>query len=255
MEMLRTLKLPRRLAVLSAVLSLSFVIFGLFAFRTISELKVNGPLYERIVQGKDLIADVLPPPQYILESYLVSFQMMATDDQAEHKRLIARFQTLKNDHDTRHAFWSKEELGPDIAEALLKRAYQPAVAFYEIAFKQFIPAIERKDKPASSAAMDRMKVAYDTHLLAINHLVTITNEQSELLEARSKARISSQCCYCCRSWCCPWASALLARSSSPGALPGRCGARSMSRRRSHPATCSATFRPPTRTKRGSSCKP
>ena len=38
-----------------------FVLFALFSFSTLNELKVNGKLYKRIVQGKDLIADVLPP--------------------------------------------------------------------------------------------------------------------------------------------------------------------------------------------------
>ena len=49
-----------------------FVLFALFSFSTLNELKVNGKLYKRIVQGKDLIADVLPPPEYIIETYLIS---------------------------------------------------------------------------------------------------------------------------------------------------------------------------------------
>ena len=191
MDMLRALKLSRRLAVLIAIFSLGFVIYGIWSFKTLNELKVNGPVYQRIVQGKDLIADVLPPPQYILESYLVSFQLMATDDKAEQDRLIARFKTLKNDYDTRHAFWSKDGLEPDIADALLKQANAPAIAFYDVAFKDFVPALKNQDKAATSAAMARMKLAYDAHLLAINHLVEITNKRSEVFEAESNARISS----------------------------------------------------------------
>ena len=38
----------------------------------LGQLKVNGPIYRQIVLGKDLIADILPPPEYVIESYLES---------------------------------------------------------------------------------------------------------------------------------------------------------------------------------------
>jgi hypothetical protein len=39
-------------------------------------VKANGPIYVKIAQGKDLIADILPPPEYIIESYLNCLQMV-----------------------------------------------------------------------------------------------------------------------------------------------------------------------------------
>ena len=36
----------------------------------LGQLKVNGPIYRQIVLGKDLIADILPPPEYVIEAYL-----------------------------------------------------------------------------------------------------------------------------------------------------------------------------------------
>ncbi|HQN49646.1 MAG TPA: hypothetical protein PK913_01115, partial [Phenylobacterium sp.] len=33
-------------------------------------LRIEGPLYHRISLGKDLIADILPPPEYVIEAYL-----------------------------------------------------------------------------------------------------------------------------------------------------------------------------------------
>ena len=60
--------LSHRFAVLITVFALGFAAFGWWSFRTLAELKVNGPVYHKIVQGKDLIADILPPPAYIIES-------------------------------------------------------------------------------------------------------------------------------------------------------------------------------------------
>jgi hypothetical protein len=36
----------------------------------LSQLKVGGPLYNQIKLGNDLIADILPPPEYVIEAYL-----------------------------------------------------------------------------------------------------------------------------------------------------------------------------------------
>ena len=44
------------------------------AYRVVSTVKVSGPLYADIIRGKDLVADILPPPEYIIESYLVAYQ-------------------------------------------------------------------------------------------------------------------------------------------------------------------------------------
>ena len=40
---------------------------GWFALQ---ELRVNGPIYQRIAAGKDLIANVVPPPAYVVEAFL-----------------------------------------------------------------------------------------------------------------------------------------------------------------------------------------
>jgi len=192
MDLLRTLRLARRLTVLIAIFSLGFILYGFWSFKTLDELKVNGPVYQRIVQGKDLVADVLPPPEYILESYLVSFQLLASDDKAAQDKLIARFQALKTDYDKRHAFWAKQGLDADISDALLNQANTPALAFYDTAFKDFIPAIQSQNKEAADAAMARMKVAYENHLQAINRLVDLTNQRAAAIETESSSRISSQ---------------------------------------------------------------
>ena len=47
---------------------LAAVVFtGIYA---LSEVKVGGPLYDKIKLGNDLVADILPPPEYVIESYL-----------------------------------------------------------------------------------------------------------------------------------------------------------------------------------------
>jgi methyl-accepting chemotaxis protein len=95
MHSLRLLSLSKRLAVLIVLFSAGFLIYGIWSFKTLNELKVSGPVYQKITQSKDLVADILPPPEYILESYLVVFQIMAAESSSEQDKLVARLKDLK----------------------------------------------------------------------------------------------------------------------------------------------------------------
>ena len=191
MQLLRQVKLSRRLALLVAIFSLGLIMYGGWSLRVLNELKVNGPVYQRIVQGKDLVADVLPPPEYILESYLVAFQLMASEDRSVQDKLVERLQNLKAEYDTRHQFWRTQGLDPDIAEALLTQSHAPAVAFYDTAFTRFIPALRGQDKAGVAAAMAAMAASYDSHLAAINRVVDMTSKRSAAFETESADRARS----------------------------------------------------------------
>ena len=191
MDASRSLKLSHRFAVLIGVFALGFAVYGAWSFKTINELKVNGPVYQRIVQGKDLIADILPPPEYIIESYLVALQIAGAAEKAEQDTLIERLKTLQAEYDTRHAVWLKEGLGSELDDIFLKQAHIPAMTFYAAAFKEFIPAIQKQDREASAAAMTRMKQSYETHRKAIDQVVQITTKRNETDEAQAKDRIQS----------------------------------------------------------------
>src|SRR5258706_4301384 len=143
--MLEKLNIKTRFFVLMACFSLGFIAYGAWSFKTLNEIKVNGPIYERIVQSKDLIADILPPPEYIIESYLVCMQIQNASDKNAQKKLIARLQTLKGEYDTRHEFWDKQPLGKEIKQVLLQQAHAPALSLYSIASNEFIPAMEMQD--------------------------------------------------------------------------------------------------------------
>ena len=65
----------------------------------LEKLKINGP-YQQIVTVKDLVADILPPPEYIIEPYLVISKVReAGPDDID--RLETVLTKLKKDFDDR----------------------------------------------------------------------------------------------------------------------------------------------------------
>src|SRR5512141_17121 len=92
------LTIKMRFTLILGTLIIGFSLFGIATFKAMATLNVNGPVYQRIVQGKDIIADVLPPPEYILESYMVALQLTVTEDFYDMKTqaLVSRFKKLKS---------------------------------------------------------------------------------------------------------------------------------------------------------------
>src|SRR5215813_7175606 len=85
---------------------LAAVVFtGIYA---LSDVKVGGPLYSQIKLGNDLVADILPPPEYVIESYLEA--TLALNNPAELEAHKNRLTQLKKEYDERHEFWLKSDL-------------------------------------------------------------------------------------------------------------------------------------------------
>jgi signal transduction histidine kinase/DNA-binding response OmpR family regulator len=192
MNLLRKLKLSHRLAALIAIFSFGFVVYGVWSFSTLNELKVNGPLYQSIAQDQDLTADILPPPEYIIESYLVSLQIAEAATPNEQGRLIARLKTLLDDYETRHAYWLGQHLDAELADVFLDRASRPARQFFRIAFDEFVPAVISGDKALAAAAMVKMRAEYETHRAAIDQVVQLSRERAAANELLANERIRSQ---------------------------------------------------------------
>jgi methyl-accepting chemotaxis protein len=109
--MLEHLSIQQRFRLLLVVSLVCFALCGVIVFRTLAEIRVNGPIYERIMQGQDLVADVLPPPAYLVESYLIALQL--SDADAGHVApLLQRLQTAQQTYQQRHRYWRSRSTSP-----------------------------------------------------------------------------------------------------------------------------------------------
>lgn len=184
-----SMKIGHRFAAMLAIVVAGFVIYGASSFKVLHDLEVNGPTYQRIVQGKDLIADILPPPEYVIESYLVALQLMSATH-AERPALLDNLKSLKSDYDTRRSFWIKENLD-DALRNQLDQADNPAEDFYQVAFSQFVPALAKDDSAVAVTALDRMRKSYAVHRAEVNKLVEMASKRNEVDEANARVEIAT----------------------------------------------------------------
>ena len=182
-------KLDLRTKLFAAVVIL-FSIFAVIAFKALDHLKVNGPVYKRIVQGKDLIADILPPPEYVLESYLVVLQMMDAEKD-EIQPLVDKLKSLKNDFVTRHDYWAGDLEDGTLKSTLINDSYAPGTKFYDVVEGQFIPAIQAGDKEKARALLrGDIKTLYSDHRKKIDDIVTMSTDRNSVDEKNAAKLIT-----------------------------------------------------------------
>ena len=166
------------------------IITGVLSFETLARLKVNGPIYAGIVQQKDLLGDILPPPMYILETYMTVLQTLGESDANALKDDLAKLSSLKQDFADRTEFWSKQLAESPTRRTLIEDAHKPAVAFFETLEKEFIPAIQKQDKTVATAiAYGKLRSEYLEHRKAIDQVVTLATQNSQLLEAAAAKEV------------------------------------------------------------------
>jgi hypothetical protein len=169
---------------------LVMVVYGALSYLTLSRFKVNGPVYTGIAQQKDLLGDILPPPLYVLETYMTALQLLGESDPAAQKAELEKLQSLKKDFTDRTRFWSEQLADSPVRRLLLEDSHKPAVAFFDTLETEFIPAIEKQDKAAATAiAYGKLKLEYLEHRKAIDQAVAIATQNSELNEAAAAREI------------------------------------------------------------------
>ncbi|BDV44613.1 methyl-accepting chemotaxis protein [Geotalea uraniireducens] len=165
----------QQIVCLALVSVVGIILLAITAFSVIGTVRVNGPLYREIVQGKDVVADILPPPEYIIEPYLVVLRALNEPDRAKQEQLFAAFKKLQADCVERHAFWDKELTDRESRQLLLDDAYRPATAFFATALNEFFPALLRGDQAAAAAVVkNTLNGQYEEHRRQIDKLVALT---------------------------------------------------------------------------------
>ncbi len=186
-----------RLSISSAIIAFGLLLVvgftavvatGVYALR---ELKVGGPLYSDIKLGNDLVADILPPPAYVLEAYLEATLAMREPDQitAHQERLTQ----LRKDYEDRKAFWSTSGLAPDLKTALVEKSDSEVQKFWKLVLDHLLPALKAGDRGVTDRAYAQLKDVYAAHRAIIDDIVeraTKENSDMEKLATDREASIS-----------------------------------------------------------------
>lgn len=194
MNLLNNIRLSKKLALLVGVPVVGLAFFAGTAFTTLNTVRVQGDLYNQIVQGKDLIADILPPPAYIVETHMEVFAMAREQHREDIERLAQRCKQLRSDYNTRIDVWAKSLPEGEMKTELLQASQEPAQTYFSTLENEYIPALlAEKHDDAADVLENKLVPLFAKHREAIDKVVkhateyATTNEKNaaEVTQART----------------------------------------------------------------------
>jgi len=187
--MKRHLTIASAIAVFGLVLLVGFTAIVSTSVYALRQLKIGGSLYSEIKLGNDLVADILPPPAYVLEAYLEATLAMREPDQlmAHGERLVQ----LRKDYEDRKAFWAASNLAPELKARLVSTSDAEVQKFWKLIADELVPALKAQDSRGAELAYAKLKGVYTAHRAIIDGIVESANRQNALIEGLASQRDSS----------------------------------------------------------------
>lgn len=130
--------------------------------------------------GKDIVADILPPPLYIIEPHLIAYQLLDTP-LSERPSLAEKLKQLRSDYEARNTYWQEKraEIDKASADSLLGSQKEKGEAYWELLDKEFLPAVLRGSDEDARKVFNRMKELYASHRKGVDATVEVAGAWAE----------------------------------------------------------------------------
>jgi methyl-accepting chemotaxis protein len=171
---MRRLKISHILVLFGFVVTAGLAIGIGLQQRALQQLKVGGPVFSEIVDAKDLIADILPPPLFLIESYALA------SEAAIHTELLepnaAKIRALEKAYEERSAFWKTSALPDDLKVFLRDEVEAKGDLFWADIREHYLKAVAANDAEGIHHALDGLKDVFHAHEAAVIELVKRAND-------------------------------------------------------------------------------
>lgn len=155
----------------------------------INKIRIGGPTYNEIVHVKDLVADILPPPLYIIEAYLEA--NLAYNRIKPLAQTQPRIAELRRQYNERHDHWRSSNLTPLMKRKLTETSHAHALRFWELLDQTLFPAIANGDVAAALQAYNEVTRAYQAHRAVVDEIVIDSESMSRSIEAAADRQRSA----------------------------------------------------------------
>jgi methyl-accepting chemotaxis protein len=191
-HLLNSSSIKTKIQILVVVSLLSTLITMLVGMVGNSKVNINSSLFDEIIKSKDLIADILPPPEYIIETRLATHELLDSADAQKIKAQIENIARLKKEYMDRQKYWSENISDTKIKTLILEKSKAPAMAYFDILEKEFLPAIEKGDiEKAEKLCRTSLKEKYDEHRKSVDELVLLANKAGDDMQTSAQGSVSS----------------------------------------------------------------
>ncbi len=154
---------------------------------TLEQVRIGGESYNQVSASKDLIADILPPPAFIIEAYLEARMAVEEPEQLARRRL--RLAALRKSYLERRDHWRASGLISDeIKHALTVRSDAVVGHFWQELDAELLPALESGNRVAAVTSLRRLTSHYIIHRAIIDDIVAQAQTFASATESAAVTR-------------------------------------------------------------------
>jgi len=164
---------------------------------------INSPAYKNIIASKDLIADIMPPSNYIIElHYYVTRAMLDASNvssdngksragSANISRLSSALPRLQQVYEERIRYWvANKNITEEERFLLTKDSNALASSYIDIVSSSLLPALTSGNRQAAAAAFKELDRLFYEHRDKVVKLIEIANR--EIIASEQEAAASAQ---------------------------------------------------------------
>ena len=179
---------------------LAFVValgaYAALSYNTRQQLQIDGPYVNRILRARQLLAEIAPSPLNLSEAYLTARQLASVSEGAQRTALVQKLHALRQSYEATHTQWQKtlaNDSHEALKQALLVKAHDPAVRFFDGIERTFIPAVLAGDRKRAAALLEGpLQQDYNAHRQGIDEAVALSNVENADLKQEAESLIHSR---------------------------------------------------------------
>ena len=196
MKTLNNLSMQAKLLWLGAICTVGFASFGAVAYNTISLSTIGGSLHHQWAEAASLKAEVLSPPGFILETFLLSRQASDAIRVGAKPGLvseqIAQYEKLKSEYQTFLDTWKERLPAGELKNGLLKSTKEPAKEFFAVMDQEYLPALKAKDYDKLHQLVDgKLSDLFEKHRKAMLEVIELIHQYEAQTEASVRRQVAS----------------------------------------------------------------
>jgi methyl-accepting chemotaxis protein len=182
--------LQQKLLALITLFLVGFLAFGLIAYQTLDELRINGELYRKISVRDEVITDIASPSVNLLEPYVTLHILEDEVDPARVTQLIGALRQLETAYESRYQHWqSTAVLEEGALKTALNQSAVPAREFFRICNQEFVPAVRRHDMVTLTRVARELRAKFDSNQKDVKEVQRIAEQEDRLSEAAADRQL------------------------------------------------------------------
>ena len=170
----------------------TFSVFIVLTFAAVSYIRVDGPVYQTMVERQDLRAEVVPPTIYPVEAFSLLNQAYVASlkgDEASLTKKLKEFEVHHQAFKKQISVWQVRLKNSDM-QGELDALAKTGESFFSLANKKYIPALKLGPESAANTLPELM-ASYELNQSTVKRFLSKSEKNTQALMASERKTVSS----------------------------------------------------------------